>query len=134
MSFSHVKLLSATLLLTVSIGVSAKAELKNLSGSEVRKIVAGKTIVLETPYGFELPIRYRVNGTMTGRGHKIAQLVSAKGKTIDRGRWWIQGNRLCQKWNDWLEGKSHCFRLKRQGKKVFWKANSGHQGTARIGR
>jgi hypothetical protein len=133
MRFIHLNVLSAALLVAMSMATAADAELQNLSGAEVREIVAGKTVFLETPYGVELPIRYRANGTMTGSGHKIANLVSANGKTVDRGRWWIKGNRLCQKWNDWLNGKSLCFRLKLEGKKVYWRANNGHQGTARIG-
>lgn len=121
-----------TSIVLLVFATSVFAEPKNLSGTQVRKIIAGKTLVLATPYGFELPIRYRGNGTMTGHSRKFARLNSANGKTKDRGRWWIQGDRLCQKWKDWLNGKSYCFRIKQQGRKVYWTSHNGFKGTARI--
>lgn len=124
--------LSLPLLFSLS-AVSANAEMGVLSGTELRRAVAGKIIYISTPLGVELPIRYRPNGTMTGRGlAKYADLVGEMAKS-DQGRWWISGAQLCQRWRNWLDGNTYCFKLRRQGRTVLWQRNDGRTGTARIG-
>ena len=102
-----------------------------ISGPELRKVVAGKTVYLSTS-GIVLPISYRSNGTMRGRLQAFAAAL-AGGKPVDSGRWWINKNQLCQRWNRWLDSKSYCYKLRRQGQQVVWLRNDGRRGTARIG-
>jgi hypothetical protein len=101
-----------------------------MDGGALRKAVAGKTVHLATPLG-GLPINYRMNGTMSGRAGVLA---SYTGSERDRGRWWIVGDKLCQRWNSWLGGKSYCFRLRQQGATVHWTRNDGVNGVATITR
>lgn len=96
----------------------------------LRKAVAGKTVQLATPLG-GLPINYRTDGTMSGRAGALAWYT---GSERDRGRWWIVGDKLCQRWNSWLGGKSYCFRLRQQGATVHWTRNDGVNGVATITR
>ena len=43
------------------------------------------------------------------------QLAAYTGSTRDRGTWWVVADKLCQRWNNWLGGKSYCFTLRQQG-------------------
>ena len=55
-------------------------------------------------------------------------------KPSDTGRWWIDGNRLCQKFTSWYKGEPMCFELIRTGdKRLKWIRDNGQTGTARIG-
>ena len=79
-----------------------------------------------------LPINYRVNGTMQA---STVQLAAYTGSTRDRGVWWIAADKLCQRWNTWLGGKSHCFKLRQQGSRsVQWTRDDGMTGVATIRR
>jgi hypothetical protein len=96
----------------------------------LRKIVSGRTIELNTPLG-GLPISYRVDGTMRGKAENLAAYT---GSTQDSGIWWIAANKLCQRWQRWLDGKPYCFTLQQQGRAVQWTRNDGLTGTATIRR
>jgi hypothetical protein len=99
-------------------------------GQELRKIVSGRTIELNTPLG-GLPISYRMDGTMRGKAENLAAYT---GSIQDSGIWWIAANKLCQRWQKWLDGKSYCFTLQQQGRAVQWTRNDGVTGTATIRR
>lgn len=99
-----------------------------MDGGALRRAVAGKTVHLATPLG-GLPINYRMDGTMSGRAGALA---SYTGSERDHGRWWIVGDKLCQRWSSWLGGKSYCFRLRQQGATVHWTRNDGVNGVATI--
>lgn len=101
-----------------------------LTGDELRKAVAGRTVHLETPLG-NLPISYGANGTMRS---STVQLAAYTGSTADRGTWWVVASKLCQRWNNWLGGKSYCFTLRQQGNTVQWTRDDGLTGIAKIGR
>lgn len=131
---NFVAVLIAASFLFLSQGVTGHAGQEALSGDKLRKAVTGRTIYLATPFGIELPIRYRANGTMVGKGQMLASFMSRKGVATDKGKWWIAKDQLCQKWQNWLEGKSYCFSLKQKGTKVTWVRNDGRRGTARIGK
>jgi hypothetical protein len=106
------------------------ADDQQLEGDGLRKAVSGKTVHLETPLG-SLPINYRMNGTMQA---STLQLAAYTGSTKDRGTWWIAADKLCQRWNNWLGGKSYCFRLRQQGETVQWTRDDGVSGVATIKR
>ncbi|MFM1816887.1 MAG: hypothetical protein RLZ98_3582 [Pseudomonadota bacterium] len=78
-----------------------------------------------------LPIRYRANGTMAGSVGVM--LSNYTGSKSDTGKWWITGNRLCQKWSKWLDGRSHCYTMRKVGdKRVSWSRDDGRTGVATI--
>jgi hypothetical protein len=118
-------------LLGALTATSASAEL--MSGPELRREIAGKRIYLATPLGGELPLFYARSGRVDGSGEAIGlgRYLAPK----DSGRWWIKGNSLCQKWQEWYDGKTQCFVITRAGgDQIRWKRNDGLAGTARIGR
>ena len=123
--------LTGVTLLTIS---NVAADPFVLSGDALRRAVSGKTVYLKTTFGIEFPIRYRRNGTMSLNKSVVAKIAQAGGFANDRGVWWVRDDRLCQRWKKWLGGRSVCFELKRDGKTVYWRSNSGGSGTARIGR
>lgn len=124
------RLLGAAFLVAVLPVAAAAAPLSEL---ELRRAVSGKIVYIATPIGAEVPISYRPNGTMTGRGLANYAALAGEMAKSDRGRWWIANGQLCQRWTRWLDGRTHCFRLTRNGETVRWQRNDGRVGTARIG-
>jgi hypothetical protein len=119
----------------VSLALSAAVSLAEsvaLSGDTLRQAISGKTVFLNIS-GFELPISYAANGRMTGKMGAVAASFARGDGAQDRGKWWVAGDQLCQQWSSWMEGKSYCYRLTRQGATVRWVRNDGRSGTARIG-
>ena len=114
--------------IVVGIGSSAAAQGANLNGDALRQALAGKTVLLHTPVG-SIPISYQTNGTMSGRARSMQMYV---GSEQDSGTWWIKADQVCQKWTKWLEGKSHCFTLRLDGRVVHWRSTDGRTGTATI--
>jgi len=111
--------------------VPAMAESISLAGDELRQAVTGKTVYLSVS-GFDLPIRYAANGHMSGSIRAITAGFSHGDGASDTGKWWVDNDQLCQKWSSWLESKSYCFKLTRDGNSVHWVRDDGLSGTARI--
>jgi len=121
----------ATLALSAPPSETAAAEAA-LAGDVLRKAVSGKTVYLKIS-GFELPIRYSAGGSMRGSMSTVAAALTRGDGASDRGKWWISGDQLCQRWTSWMDGKSYCYKLALTGKSVRWVRNDGRSGTARIG-
>jgi hypothetical protein len=111
---------------------AALAEPAQLAGDELRQAISGKTVYLNIS-GFELPISYAANGRMSGKMSTVAASFSRGDGAQDRGKWWVAGDQLCQQWTSWMDGKTYCYRLTRDGSTVRWVRNDGRSGTARIG-
>jgi hypothetical protein len=120
--------IAAAMATAAGAGIASETDGERMDSGALRTAVTGKTVQLATPLG-ALPISYRADGTMSGSaGHLAAYTGSAR----DRGRWWIVANKLCQRWNTWLGGKSYCFRLHQEGATVHWTRNDGLSGVATI--
>jgi hypothetical protein len=119
------------LLATLSLaGGAASAE--ELDGPKIKKLIAGETVRLDTPFGIALPLRYRTDGVVVGdvSGISAASMFAPK----EEGRWWIEGNSLCQKWPSWYKGRQFCFKITSLGeRRISWVRDDGAKGTARIG-
>jgi hypothetical protein len=107
-----------------------QAEAGMMVGDGLRQAIVGRTVYLSTPVG-TLPITYRANGTMSGNGRNVTALT---GSDRDSGTWWIAANKLCQRWDTWLGGKTYCVTLRREGATLIWAGSDGHSGTATISR
>ena len=103
----------------------------DMNEADLLKAVTGKTVNLSTS-GIALLIAHGANGTMGGRLNAIAASL-AGGTPVDTGRWWITSNQLCHRWNYWLKGKTYCYKLTRQGRRVVWLRHDGRRGTVRLG-
>lgn len=110
---------------------AAQATSQPLDAAAIQSTVGGKRIFLATPFGGEFPLNYRAGGVVDGDGEALG--LGKMMAPTDRGRWWIDGNRLCQQWQEWYEGRPHCFTLTRTGdKSLRWLRDDGMAGTARI--
>jgi hypothetical protein len=117
--------------LVVSAATISSAVATPLVGTEIKELIGGKTIFLSTGYGFSLPLRYEENGEVTGdgRGTMLGKFFAPK----ETGKWWVQDNRLCQRWSSWYEGRTFCFVVKKTGSTTIeWRRDDGFSGTARI--
>ena len=124
-----------TLILAAGLALPALpavAESVQLAGEELRGAISGKTVYLNVS-GFELPIRYTPGGRMTGKMSAVAASFSRGDGASDSGKWWVANDQLCQKWTSWMDGKSYCYKLTRNGASVQWVRDDGRSGTARIG-
>jgi len=95
----------------------------------LKAMVAGKTVHLDTPFGVAIPITYHANGLMSGKAGILEYFLGAQ---VDRGRWWVSNGKLCQKWFKWLDAQPSCMRLKQDGDKIIWRRDDGLSGTASI--
>ena len=103
----------------------------SLTDDQLREAIIGKTVYLSIS-GFELPIRYKADGRMTGSMGEVAATFSRGDGSRDSGRWWVEANHLCQRWTSWLDGQTYCYKISRQGDFITWVRNDGVSGTARI--
>jgi hypothetical protein len=109
-----------------------QAQASALSGDDIRKKVTGKRIYLATPLGGEFPLFYQRGGRVDGSGE--ASGLGRWARPTDSGRWWVAGDRLCQRWETWYEGKTMCFTLTFMGgDRLRWVQDNGDTGLARIG-
>lgn len=110
----------------------AAASAEELDGPKIKKLIAGETVRLNTPFGISLPLRYRTDGVVVGdvSGISAARMFAPK----EEGRWWIEGNSLCQKWPSWYKGRQFCFKITSLGeRRISWLRDDGAKGTARVG-
>ena len=102
----------------------------NVAGEALKKLVAGKRIMLAAPGG-EFPLNYRRSGVVDGSGEALGLAKFLQPK--DSGRWWVAGDKLCQKWTSWYDGKPFCFTIQATGSNsINWRRDDGYSGTARI--
>ena len=103
-----------------------------LSGPQLSSFISGKRVYLKVPLGGEFPLYYAASGKVDGSGEAagLGRLV----KPSDSGRWWVAGDRLCQKWSTWYDGKPFCFTIDKTGEStIAWVRDDGYAGTARVG-
>lgn len=110
---------------------AAPAAAEALAGEKLKSFISGKRIYLAVPLGGEIPLNYRPGGTVDGSGEAagLGRYMTPK----DRGRWWVSGNRLCQKWQQWYDGKTFCFTVtKIADNRIRWVRDDGKSGVARL--
>ena len=111
----------------------ASAASDTLQGDALEQAVAGKVVYMSTEGG-TVPIHYKANKTMSGKLQMVTAVLAISQPKRDSGTWWVDGERLCQRWSRWLEGKTHCYKLQRDGNNVLWERNDGRKGKARLGK
>jgi hypothetical protein len=131
MSPSAPKPLAIALLSTLCL-TAGVATADQLDGPQIRNLIAGEKVLLNTPFGIALPLRYRTDGVVVGdvSGISAARMFTPK----EEGRWWIQDDSLCQKWPSWYKGRQFCFKITSlDERRISWLRDDGASGTARIG-
>lgn len=116
-------------LLAATAGIAAARE---FTADDIRSRISGNRIYLAAPLGGEFPLFYRQDGRVDGTGEALG--IGRWVRPTDSGRWWISGNRLCQQWQSWYDGKRMCFQLIDLGQnRLRWNQDNGDTGVARIG-
>ena len=126
-------LFSLTLAGAICLAPEVMAAPDKLQGDALEKAVAGKVVYMSTEGG-TVPIHYKANKTMSGKLQMVTAVLAITAPKRDHGTWWIDGERLCQRWSRWLDGKTHCYKLQRDGNNVLWERNDGRKGNARLGK
>ncbi|MGE0698171.1 MAG: SH3 domain-containing protein [Hyphomicrobiaceae bacterium] len=118
--------LASTALLLTTVASAGAAE---LSGQQIRELVTGSLAHIDTPLGKKIAVRFAADGRTAG---EAGELASYLGSASDTGHWWIEGDRLCQKWTHWLDRETQCLSLARSGPRLRWVNQAGTSGTASI--
>ena len=124
--------------LITAIMVSAATQSPNafandgyVAGQELKQLVNGKRILLKIPMGGEFPLYYQTNGQVSGDGTKtgLGRFFAPK----ETGRWYVDGENLCQQFPTWYKGKVTCFTIQKTGATTLkWIRDDGYSGRARI--
>lgn len=122
---------ATAVLAALCLAASGAAAADDLKGEALRRTVSGKRVYLATPLGGEFPLNYRADGVVDGSGAAVG--LGRWMQTTDSGSWWVDGDRLCQKWRSWYKGKPFCFTIRATGPgTIAWTRDDGFAGTARI--
>ena len=131
MSFTRAGVLRFSVIALGLTPLAAPAEAERLSGAELQSFISGKRVYLAVPLGGEIPLTYRHGGVVDGTGEAagLGRYMTPK----DRGRWWVSGDRLCQKWQEWYGGRTFCFTVtKLADNRIRWVRDDGKSGVARL--
>lgn len=118
------------LILSVMSGATAAfAGPVPLSGEDLKRSLDGALIEMDTPLGTKIPVRFGTDGLVSGEAGELAPLL---GSARDRGRWWIDGDRICSKWFRWFDAEPQCLSVQQDGMRLFWQQDNGKKGTATL--
>lgn len=128
----HAVFATLTMMLSLALALpDARARDEGyMQAGEIRRTIADARILLQFPLG-EFPLTYRSDGTVTGDGRKfgLGRFLAPR----ETGRWWLEGNSLCQQWSTWYEGRVFCFKLQKLDEDTLrWLRDDGRVGRARI--
>ena len=110
-------------------GPAVFAEPAVLTGDELKTLMTGATVKVDTPFGMQLPVQYTSNGQISGEAGGMAGFL---GSPTDHGRWWVETDRLCHKWSRWFDRDVQCLRIVRDGQRLQWSRDDGQKGTATL--
>ena len=88
----------------LTLGVVPGVAGEKLNSKEIKAMFPG---TYQGVYGKSTAFEVHGNANGTIRG-------IAEGKH-DKGKWWVQGNRLCMAWTVWASGKSKCRVVEKRG-------------------
>jgi GntR family transcriptional regulator/MocR family aminotransferase len=89
-----------------------------LSGTDIRCLLEGKTLLYRTVYGEPCTILVAADGTLEGR-------AGSGGNDVDKGRWWIEGNTWVRQWTNWAYGEASAFGIIIEGNSLLWLDSEG---------
>lgn len=108
---------------------SAVAEPTQMTGETIKAALSGSRLDLDTPAGTTIPVNFSTDGMVSGEAGVLAAVL---GSAKDRGRWWVEDDKLCLKWFRWFDAKRRCIDLKQDGTRIHWRDQSGETGTGTL--
>jgi len=127
----HIHIKAACIALAAISMFSGSANADLLQGEEIENTIGGKRVNLEVRFGIEFPMYYKADGRVTGDGSGtgLGKYFAPK----ETGSWWVSGDRICQQFPTWYEGRQLCFQLRKTGPdQLEWIREDGRSGVARI--
>ncbi len=73
--------------------------LPKLTGSALRRVLSGTTLLYNTVYGEPCTLHLGADGTLSGR-------AGYSKEDRDSGRWWVEGDRWFRQWHQWAYGEA----------------------------
>lgn len=114
----------------LSAATGARAEPVPLSNDALKAAVSGSLVEIDTPLGTTLPIRFGSDGLVAAEAGALAPIL---GSRKDRGRWWVDADKLCTKWFRWFDAQVRCLTITQEGSRIYWrKIDDGETGTATL--
>ncbi len=114
----------------LSAATGALADPVPLANDELKQAVSGSTVEIDTPLGTTVPMRFGADGLVAAEAGVLAPVL---GSSKDRGRWWVEGEKLCTKWFRWFDAQARCLTISRDGNRISWrKIDDGETGTGTI--
>ncbi|MBS0383495.1 MAG: PLP-dependent aminotransferase family protein [Proteobacteria bacterium] len=92
---------------------------RTLSGSALRRALAGRTFLYNTVYGEPCTIEVCRSGELIG-------MAGYANDDPDTGRWWIDGNRWYRQWDHWAYGEAEGYAIAVEGERLYWYDAAGH--------
>lgn len=89
-----------------------------LKGAELRRTMAGSTLLYSTVYGDPATLEIRSNGEMVGT-------AGYAGEDCDRGRWWIEDGRWHRQWQRWAYREASNYAVVVDGDQLRWYGADG---------
>jgi len=94
------------------------APAKTLSSAALRRALAGKTLLYNTVYGEPCVIQ-------VGRSGELIGTAGYANEDLDRGRWWIEGDRWFRQWNHWAYGEAESYAVAVLDEQLYWYNTTG---------
>ncbi len=114
----------------LSAATGALADPVPLANDDLKQAVSGSTVEIDTPLGTTVPMRFGTDGLVSAEAGVLAPVLGA---SKDRGRWWVDGEKLCTKWFRWFDAQVRCLTIAREGNRINWrKLDDGETGTGTI--
>lgn len=114
----------------LSAATGAFADPAPLANDDLKDTVSGAIVEIDTPLGTTVPMHFGTDGLVSAEAGVLAPVLGAP---KDRGRWWVDGDKLCTKWFRWFDAGVRCLTIVRDGSRIYWrKIDDGETGTGTL--
>lgn len=108
-------LFTALALLALSAGTTPAAAEDTLTGEQLKKEIPGSAVTYQSDSGFPFRMDFKAGGGLAGRC----------GPRSDRGKWWVDNDKLCRQWNKWGRNSIWCFKVAKAPGEYRWIKDNG---------
>lgn len=107
-------------ILGVFWSTGALADEVRLTAEEILELLPGSRMVEENPPrgGGSVSVEWRSDGRVSARMEEGYS---------DTGKWWLDGNRYCRRWDHWADHKTTCWTFALDGSTLSWYDDKGEK-------